>query len=251
MGTDPGPVTGPAPGPGPDLTVTQAAAVAGVTEKTIRNWIKAGHIPVALHPEGRRIAREGLLEYLRTRAVHVIEHLPPEARPETGPVASPVTGPDQSSKSGAGSDSFPEPIEARFRVTPAEIERAVERTGARYLADMETILTRVGQVYEGQLAAKDETIATQQETIAELRRQRDEDREREREALAELRRRAEVAEAEAEGLRLRLAEASVPPLVVVAGSEATEAVHTPGTTFEAHRPVQGLWRRLRRIVSRE
>ena len=64
--------------------------------------------------------------------------------------------------------------------------------------------------------------------------------------LEEVRRRAEVAEAEAAGLRLRLAEASVPALVVVAGQDATEASPATATASDAHSPVQGLWRRLRR-----
>ena len=115
-----------------------------------------------------------------------------------------------------------EPLEARFRVTPTEIERAVERTGARYLADMETILARVGQVYEGQLAAQRETIA-------------------------ELRRRAEAAEAERDDLRLRLAEVDVPAVVVVAGQEGAGGPDATETTPAAPSPVQGLWRRLRRV----
>jgi ribose 1,5-bisphosphokinase PhnN len=124
-------------------------------------------------------------------------------------------------------------------VTPAEIEQAVARTSAQYMGVLRTMLAEVGKVYEGQIAA-------QQETIAELRRQRDEDREREREALAELRRRAEVAEAEFDVVRLRLAEVGV-PAVVVAGQETTEAAHATETNPAAHRPAQGLWRRLRRV----
>ena len=112
-------------------------------------------------------------------------------------------------------------------MTPAELECAVERNGARYLADMETIPTRVGQVYDGQLAAKDETIA-------ELRRHRD----NKREVLDKLRRRVKVAEAEADALRLRLAEVSIPAVVVVAGQETTEA---PRATGGPPRPI-GLYR---------
>jgi len=69
--------------------------------------------------------------------------------------------------------------------------------------------------------------------------------------VAELRRRAEAAEADADALRLRLAEVDVPPVVVVAGQDATEGPHTTGTTTAAHRPVQGLWRRLRRRLRRD
>ena len=115
-------------------------------------------------------------------------------------------------------------------MTPAEIEQAVARTSAQYLGDLRTMLAEVGKVYEGQLGA-------QQETIAELRRQRNEDRERDREALAELRRRVEAAEAARANLRERLAQAEVP------GAGDT----TPGT----YRPAQGLWQRLRRALGGE
>jgi len=52
-----------------------------------------------------------------------------------------------------------EPIEAAYRVTPAEIAQAVSSTSAQYMGDLRTMLAEVGKVYEGQLAAKDETIA--------------------------------------------------------------------------------------------
>ena len=66
------------------------------------------------------------------------------------------------------------------------------------------------------------------------------------ETIDELRRRAEVAEAELDGARLRLAEVSVPPLVVVAGQDATQGAHAMGTIPVAHEPARGLWWRLRR-----
>ena len=88
-----------------------------------------------------------------------------------------------------------EPLEATYRVTPVEIERAVSRTSAQYMGDLRTMLAEVGKVYEGQLAAKDETIA-------------------------ELRRRAERAEAE----RDRLAAAQDGP----GTPEAPTAAAAPG-----------------------
>ncbi len=96
------------------------------------------------------------------------------------------------------------------------------------MGDLRTMLAEVGKVYEGQLAAKDETIAAQ------------------RDALAELRRRAAAAEGERDALRLQLAEVAVPPVVVVAGPEAPEPPPATDTTPDAHRPAQGLWRRVRR-----
>jgi phage shock protein A len=54
----------------------------------------------------------------------------------------------------------------------------MSRNAQRYTADLHTLLAELREVYEGQIEAKDQVIATQGETIAELRR------------------RAEVAEAE-------------------------------------------------------
>ncbi len=53
-----------------------------------------------------------------------------------------------------------------------------------------------------------------------------------------------------EGLRLWLAEVSVPPVLVVAGQDATEAPDTTATAFDAQRPAPRLWRRLRRALGR-
>ncbi|CAA9556034.1 MAG: hypothetical protein AVDCRST_MAG88-1119 [uncultured Thermomicrobiales bacterium] len=54
-------------------------------------------------------------------------------------------------------------------------------------------------------------------------------------------------EADADALRLRLAEVDVPAVLVVAGQDAAEPIRATETTSEAHRPVQGLWWRLRRV----
>ena len=98
---------------------------------------------------------------------------------------------------------------------PAEVQRASEATGARYVADFAALYGRisaeVGGLYEGQLAAKDETIA-------------------------ELRHRADVAEQEAAALRER---ASAPTL---AQDEANG-----DRAIAAHRGADGgLWGRVRR-----
>ena len=216
MGTASGARTGDATG----LTTIEASLLAGVAEKTIRNWVKAGHIPLERTPHGRRIPREPLLNYLRERALTAVEGVPPEARPEES--TGPTTGPAPEPFRGRVPDHVPDSIGAQYRVTPAEIERAVSRTSAQYMGDLRTMLAEVGKVYEGQLAAKDETIA-------------------------ELRRRAEVAEAELAGARLRLAEVSVPPVVVVAAQDAMEGLRATETTPTTRRPVQSLWWRLRRI----
>ena len=61
---------------------------------------------------------------------------------------------------------------------------------------------------------------------------------------------AEVAEAEADALRLRLVETPAPAVALVGGQDATGGPHATATTLEAHRGVQGLWRRLRRVLGR-
>ncbi len=85
---------------------------------------------------------------------------------------------------------------------------------------METILARVGQVYEGQLAAQRETIA-------------------------ELRRRAEAAEAARDNLRARLSTVVDTPQAAPAATEAPTVV-----VMESERPQRppGLWARLRRAL---
>ena len=87
---------------------------------------------------------------------------------EPGPEPRPVLGPEHRPEPG------PELIEANYRVSPAQIEQAIERTGQKYVTDMAALYDRVstelGAVYEGQLAAKDQALAAKDETIAELRR---------------------------------------------------------------------------------
>lgn len=146
-------------------SVPQAARRLGISERAVRKRIAAG----TLHAE-----RAGGRWWV---------WLEPEPVPEPGGTGSGTQAePD-------GTDA--EPIEARYRVTPAEIEHAIERTGARYVADMRTLFAeldaRYERLYRDQLEAKDGLIA-------------------------ELRRRAEVAEAERDQLRadLRAHQAATP-----------------------------------------
>ena len=114
----------------------------------------------------------------------------------------------------------------RAVVTPAQIERAIERTGQRYVTDMAALYDRVstelGAVYAGQLAAKDQALAAKDETIAELRR------------------RAEAAETERDRLTAAQAAPDAPG--------ATEAL-TPDDPSAA--PAAGLWARVRRVFGGE
>ena len=74
---------------------------------------------------------------------------------------------------------------AWYRVTPAEIEQAVERTGAKDVADLHLVFERVRVLYEARLSEQ-------------------------RELIAELRRRAAVAEEERDALRGQLTQATAP-----------------------------------------
>jgi len=109
-------------------------------------------------------------------------------------------------------------------VTPAEVERAIEATAGRYMADFAGLYDRVSADvavrYEQTIAAKDDALATKDETIAELRR------------------RAEVAEVERDALRSQAAPQPLskpPPLLVL-----PDASNAP-------MPADGFWRRLRRV----
>jgi excisionase family DNA binding protein len=149
------------------------------------------------------------------------------------------------------------PIPAAYQVTPAEVEQAIERTGARYVADFAALYDRisaeVGRLYEGQLAAKDETLAAKDEAIDELRRRAELAEERasneraERAALvaaknqtiAELQHRADLAEQEAVALRERV-------LVPVVALGATLGAPSTPEASASPAPADGLRARLGR-----
>ncbi len=150
----------------------------------------------------------------------------PAAGPEPGPAPRPEHGPVPG----------PEPIEAAYRVTPVEIEQAIERTGQKYVTDMAALYDRisaeVGKLYEGQLAAKDETIATQRAALVT----KDQALTADALALAELRRRAEVAEAARD--RLTAAQA-------VQDGPGTPEAPTPDNPSGISSA--GFWARVRRV----
>ena len=225
-GTTIGPEPGPEHGP---VSVPAAAQALGISERAVRKRIHAGTLRAA--PFGRSFM------------VWLPEDAPP-AGPEPGPALGPEHGPEPG----------PEPIEARFTsATPAEVERAIERTAGRYVADFAALYDRiaaeVGQLYEAQLVAKDETIATQRELVAHQAEILAEARDR----LDDLRRRAEAAEAELSAIRLahererdelRAQASPAPP------SEApTILVMAEASTSD--KPVQSLWQRLRRALGGE
>ena len=96
-------------------------------------------------------------------------------------------------------------------VSPQIVEQAITRTGQQYSADLRTMLGELRVVYEGQLAAKDETIA-------------------------ELRRRAEEAEAARDRLLSAQAAQEAP------GATEARAPDNPSGTSS-----QGFWARVRRV----
>ncbi len=190
-----------------------------------REWLPIG-IPLAeaaaqlglsIEATRKRAQRGSLSGYKFAGAWYVVLPGVQDGRDAAGrTLSTPVQDAGQPVSLDTGQDSGLDGVPARFRVTPAEIERAVERTGARYLADMETILARVGQVYEGQLAAQRETIA-------------------------ELRRRAEAAEAERDDLRAQLEAAQAAPAAPEAPTVVVVEADTP-------RGAAGWWERVKRAV---
>lgn len=152
-GTDSGTGSGPdrnqtEPAPEPNGTdrysVTEAAALLSISERAVRKRIAAG----TLHAE--RIGGRWRIHFDR------------EPEPDS---TSTGTKPEPS-----------EPLEARYQVTPAEIEQAIERTGRQYTSDLHSMFEQLDALYRDQIDAKDALID-------------------------ELRRRAETAEAERDRLR--------------------------------------------------
>ena len=121
-----------------------------------------------------------------------------------------------------------EPIEAAYRVMPEELERAIARTGERYVRDIQTVFDQVAALYEQRLAEKDALIITVREEKDAL--------------IAELRRRAEAAEVERDELRR---QASPQP-----ASEATTGDAATGTPAPPA-PAGGFWQRIRRALGGE
>ncbi len=116
--------------------------------------------------------------------------------------------PTGSPRAGHGQDAAREAV-----VSPQIVEQAITRTGQQYSADLRAMLGELRAVYEGQLAAKDETIA-------------------------ELRRRAEVAEAASSERSDKQAHAAQD------APGAPEAA-TPDNPSGASS--QGFWARVRRV----
>ena len=121
----------------------EVARLLGISERGVRDKIEHGQLQAT--KEGKR--------WLVT--------LPPAA-PEVDAVVS-----GSASGSGAVVDAV------ASGSTPAEVERAIEATATRYMADFAGLYDRisadVAARYEQSIAAKDETIAIQRDAIAALR----------------------------------------------------------------------------------
>ncbi len=200
------------------LTMPAIAALLGMSERAARDWVRRHDLPVhGSRPV--RIAEQVVLA--RMAAEERVARKSPEVPPEAFGSLPEAPG-------------SAEPIEAAYRVAGeaaagvalVPLATMVEelRGLAAQLNDMarrnEALALEVGQLrerqagQETQLLAKYQTIATQQETIAELRR------------------RAEVAEAERD--RLAVAQAT---------QDGLGAQEVP---IEGQQAAPGVWGRLRR-----
>jgi len=193
------------------LTVAEAAALLGVEPRTVIKYRQQGKI---------RGEKQGKSWHLWLAQTFI-----DTTHAERSGTRSGMDPEQQTARSGTHSAS----IEAAYRVTPVEIEQAIERTGQKYVTDMAALYDRisaeVGKLYAGQLAAKDETITTQRAALVT----KDQALAADALALAELRHRAEQAEAARD--RLTVAQA---------------AQDAPGALGEATPDSVGVWARVRR-----
>ena len=156
--------------------MAEAAALLGVEQRTVIKYRQQGKIRGEKHGKAWRLwLAQSFIDTIRAERSGTHSGMDPERNTHRSGMRS-------------------EYIEAPVRVTPGEIERAIERTGERYVADFvglyDRISTEVREAYEGQIGAKDAALAAKDETIAELRR------------------RAETAEAELSSRNEKEAEAA-------------------------------------------
>ena len=150
------------------------------------------------------------------------------AAADAGPPREALGGPPGKAPESLGDQG--EPIEATFRTSD-------EPAALVPLAPMLDQLRGLGEQLTA-LAGRNEALALEAGQLRERTTQQ-------AETIAELRRRAAAAEEERDAPRLQLAEASVPPVVVVAAQEAPEEAPA---TIPAPTTARGLWPRLRRAL---
>jgi hypothetical protein len=148
----------------PLLTYREVGALLGVGERAALNWVREHDIPV-LPGRPRRVRRGDVVAQARALGRPLADTS--EVLRNTSEVFGSVPKPTSEA------NGSPEPIEASYRVAPEDLQHAIERTGEKYVADFAALYDRVsaelGAAYAGQLAAKDETIATQREALAAQR----------------------------------------------------------------------------------
>ena len=196
-------------------SVPETARLLGISERAVRKRIEAGTLAAEQEGEGKPWT----------------VFLPAEAVPQAAP-GGPAGG------THGGNGAVPPEAEVftpPYRATPAEIEQAIERTGAKYITDLQTMFDRVSALYEARIAAKDETITAQQETIAELRR------------------RAEAAEAQVQ--QLTAGERAVQSAPDAPGAQRAVEVGadtpaSPAGPWQRLPSSAGLWQRLREVLRR-
>ena len=196
------------------LPLADVEGLIGKKERNARYWLERHEIP-SRGERPKRFSEQAIIVKLAElgQAFRKAPEMPPEYPPEN--TGTPF-----------------EPIEAAYRATPAAIEQAVSRTSAQYMGDLRTMLAEVGKVYEGQLAAKDETIAAKDAALAA----KDQALAAHALTIAELRRRAEVAEAEVARWRQEQDAAQAVP-------EGPGAQEAPA---ESRQDTPGVWARVRR-----
>jgi hypothetical protein len=196
------------------LPIAEVETLIGKRERNARYWLERHAIPW----QGERpklFSEQAILTVLENVGWghrKAPEH-PPERLPEYPPEST-----------GTSDD----PIEAVYRVLPEDLERAITRTGERYVGDIQTVFDQVAALYEQRLAEKDALIATVREEKDAL--------------IAELRRRAEAAETERDALRH---QAAPQPL------QQASPLPTHRDTPDAPAPAGGLWARVRRVFGGE
>jgi excisionase family DNA binding protein len=154
------------------LTVPQVARLLGISERGVRDKIEKGQL-------------RGEKEGKRWLAL-----VPADDAAADAVVRGSASGSTRGSDAVVDAGGQPPEVGASNKTTPAEVERAIARTGQQYTADLRTMFEELREVYEGQLAAKDQTIAAKDETIAG-----------QADTIAELRRWVATAEAERDELR--------------------------------------------------
>lgn len=195
-------------------TVPEVARQLGISERAVRLRIESGAL--AAVRDGRRwwVTLPGPGEAVVGGS---------RGGSEGGSGSGSRVGSAGGSTGGSAGGSVAEPVEAAYRVTPTEVERVVERTGAKYVADMRALFEQVGQLYEAQLATQAAALAAKDETIAEVRR------------------RAAVAEAERDELRARLDVGTAAPVAPEAPTVLiVEADGRPSPTAPWRRLLQHL-----------